>query len=80
MIYLHIPVSTSVYKPYYVSFDSHERDLIFVYFSNMLNEASVEMRLAELQRRNKGYGEAILKGELLYKLGGRLGKQEKKHE
>ena len=38
------------------------------------------MRLAELQRRNKGYGEAILKEELLYKLGGTVRKAGKKHE
>jgi len=80
MIYLHIPVSTSVYKPYYVTFDGHERDLIFVYFSNMLNEVSVEMRLAEQQRWNKGIGEAILRRSCFINSVERLGKQEKKHE
>jgi len=46
----------------------------------MLNQASVEMQLAELQRKNKGNGEAILEEELLLKLSGRLEKQEKRHK
>jgi len=46
----------------------------------MLNQASVEMQLAELQRKNKGNGEAILEEELLLKRSGRLEKQEKRHK